>query len=118
MQQPTIGRIVHYQLTESDADQINRRRQDFGAFNHANRDAASSAGEFPGRSGHIGHFGNAVTEGSLCAAVVVAVFGNGEHLNLKVLLDGNDDYWATSRPEGRRAPDPAARPPVTPGGRA
>ena len=99
--QATVGRIVHYRLTSSDAADISRRRADFAAFNAAHRDAAGNeAGSFPGRSGHVGHFGNPASEGDVCAAVVVAVFGNGEHVNLKVLLDGNDDHWATSRPEG------------------
>jgi hypothetical protein len=101
MQQPTVGRIVHYQLHDSDADQVNRRRADASAFRHSVRQLATQpqSGE-RGRTGHVEHFGNEVSEGSVYPAVVVAVFGNGEHVNLKVLLDGNDDYWATSRPEG------------------
>jgi hypothetical protein len=95
----TAGRIVHYTLTAQDAEQVNRRRADFEAFNRANRDTASGPGEFPGRSGHIGHYGNAAAEGDVYAAIVVRTFG-ADVANLKVLLDGNDDYWATSRPEG------------------
>lgn len=96
---PTIGRIVHYTLTAQDAEAINRRRGDFAAFNRANRDAASEQGEFPGRSGHVGHYGNPASEGQAYPAVVTAAWG-GPSANLKVLLDGNDDYWATSRSEG------------------
>ena len=97
---PTIGRIVHYTLSSYDAAEINRRREDFAAFNRANRDAAPEPGHFPGRSGHVGHYGNPASEGDVCAAVVTAAWDGDNAVNLKVLLDGNDDYWATSRSEG------------------
>jgi hypothetical protein len=73
--QPTIGRIVHYTLTEADAAAINKRRADNSlAGNHA------AAGE-------------------ACPAMVVRTFG-GPGANLQVHLDGTDIYWATSRTEG------------------
>jgi hypothetical protein len=98
---PTLGRIVHYKLTAGDVEQINRRREDFHAFNRANRASAASPGYFPGRSGHVGHFGNEVTEGDVYPATVVRIFSPGSTtVNLQVQLDGNDTYWATSRPEG------------------
>ena len=102
MEMPSIGTIVRYVLTKDDAEQINRRREDFGAFNRANREAASEPGEFPGRSGHIGHYGNPAQAGEVCPAVIVRSWGNSPDaaVNLKVLLDGNDDYWATSRSQG------------------
>jgi len=40
-----------------------------------------------------------VAEGEQYPAVVVRTFG-GTTVNLHVLLDGNDTYWATSRMEG------------------
>lgn len=72
---PTIGRIVHYTLTETDAKLI-----DEGV---------------PGKR-------NPVAKGQVYPAMVVAVFGNGANANLKVFLDGGPgaEYWATSRPEG------------------
>lgn len=78
MQQPTLGRIVHYKLTESDVALINQRDP------------------------HSPSSRNPVSADQLYPAMVVAVFGSGEHVNLKVFLDGGPgaEYWATSRPEG------------------
>ncbi|OKI47225.1 hypothetical protein [Micromonospora sp. CB01531] len=86
--QPTIGRIVHYTLTEQDAEQINRRRQDF-----ANRPGG------PGHEGFQAHVGNRAEAGQTFPAEVVRTFG-GSAVNLQVRLDGTDTYWATSRSEG------------------
>lgn len=97
----SIGRIVHYTLTAEDAEAINRRRDDFKAFNHVNRDTASEVGAFPGRSGHIGHVGNSTSEGEVCPAMVVRVFAPDTiYANLQVFLDGNDAYWVGSATEG------------------
>jgi hypothetical protein len=84
--QPSVGRIVHYRLNAFEADQVNTRRNDAQA--HA--------------TGHVLHTGNRASEGDVCAAVVVRVFGDssGSPANLQVLLDGNDALWATSRCEG------------------
>lgn len=98
--QPAVGSIVQYTMTAADAEAVNRRRADFEAFNRANRDTAAAAGAFPGRSGHIGHYGNQVSEGDTCPAIVVRTFEIDGPANLKVHLDGNDDYWAPSRSEG------------------
>ena len=78
MHQPTIGRIVHYTLTEQDAAQI------------AN-DRASAVDRT------LRH--NPVSPGQTYPAVVVRTFG-GPAVNLQVFLDGTDTYWATSRVEG------------------
>lgn len=94
---PTIGRIVHYTLTSGDAEVINRRRDDADAFRR-NLPGIIEAGE-RGRTGHIEHFGNYVAAGDAFPAVIVRTFGETT-ANLKVLLDGNDDYWATSCAEG------------------
>lgn len=85
----TIGRIVHYTLTSTDAELIKNTEAYKG-----------------------GHNCNPVSEGQAYPAMVVAVFGNGEHANLKVFLDGGGgaEYWATSRPEGD-APGTWAWPP-------
>jgi hypothetical protein len=87
MQQPTIGRIVHYTLTEQDAEQINRRREDF-----TNRPSG------PGHEGFQAHVGNRAEAGQTFPAEVVRCFGDA--VNLQVSLDGTDTYWATSRTEG------------------
>lgn len=87
--QPTVGRIVQYKLADYDA--INSRRRDAGEFR---RTLAQ-----PVEAGDRGRTGNHVREGDVFPAVVVRTFG-GTTVNLQVLLDGNDTYWATSRMEG------------------
>lgn len=89
--QVTIGRIVHYTLSEQDAEQINRRRDDQREHAHRTRGADET--------GFQAHVGNHAAAGVVYPAVVVRFFG-GAGVNLQVLLDGNDTYWATSRVEG------------------
>lgn len=101
---PSIGRIVHYRLSADDAESINRRRQDFLAYNKKHRTnnygGMPMPGE-PGRTGHIGHFGNVVSEGDIFPAMIVRVWGEDTAcVNLQVYLDGNDTYWATSALQG------------------
>lgn len=101
----TVGRIVHYQLSQGDADAINSRRLDSQAFRRRTLglDAAPEPGT-AGRTGHVEHIGNSVTEGETYPAVVVRVFHpDSTTANLQVLLDGNDHYWATSRSKGESA---------------
>lgn len=89
-QQPSIGRVVHYRLTEHDAKDINRRRTDF----HESRSADE-------RTGFVGHVGNHAAEGDVYPATIVRVWNETTATcNLQVLLDGTDTYWATSRAEG------------------
>jgi hypothetical protein len=91
---PTVGRVVHYALTETDAAEINRQRDD-----------ARRAG--PQNSGKIVHVGNPAEAGQICAADVVRVFG-GQAANLQVKLDGNDTLWRTSvMPDETSADRPA-----------
>lgn len=100
--QPTVGRIVHYKLSEGDAEQINRRRLDAGAFRRSLAGHAIEAGEH-GRTGHVEHVGNSASEGDVYPAVIVRTWAEtGTTVNLQVLLDGNDHYWATSRQEGEQ----------------
>jgi hypothetical protein len=96
---PSVGRTVHYTLNERDAQEVNRRRDDFAAF-HGSHPHPHEIAQ-PGATGHIAHVGNPVSEGDVCAAVVVRVSGlDPMTVNLQVQLDGNDHYWATSRAEG------------------
>lgn len=99
---PTAGRIVLYKLNTYDAGRINQWRDDAGAFNRSLL-VKPEPGE-RGRSGHVLHTGNPVQAGEVYPALVVRVFGPPESpdaaVNLKVQLDGDDDYWATSRGEG------------------
>lgn len=97
--QPVIGSHVLYKLSPYDAEQINQRRRDAGAFRRSLGHEPIPSGEY-GRTGHVEHTGNEASEGQVFPAFVVADFGSGAYLNLHVLLDGNDTYWATSRQHG------------------
>ncbi|MDG9703826.1 hypothetical protein [Streptomyces sp. DH37] len=77
MQQPSIGRIVLYRLSQEDADLIDRRR------------------DHPGNK----LVGNPVSPGDVFPASVVRTWDD-DSVNLRVLLDGNDDLWAPSRHQG------------------
>jgi hypothetical protein len=88
---PSPGRIVEYTLSADDARQINKRRDD------AKQEFAAQQ-----NSGFMVHYGNAVSEGESYPMVIIRVWGTDENsaVNGKVLLDGNDDFWATSRVQG------------------
>jgi hypothetical protein len=87
---PDIGDIVLYRLTEGDAAHINPWRRDF-----------HQSGSAESRTGFVGHIGNSVQAGDLFPAVVVRVHAESTvTCNLRVLLDGSDTWWATSRAEG------------------
>jgi hypothetical protein len=75
---PSIGRIVHYQLSQDDAIVVTNRRLQTGVV------------------------GNHVAAGQTYPAMVVRTFG-GTTVNLRVVLDGDDLLWATSRVEGTEA---------------
>jgi len=78
---PTVGRIVHYKLSEADISEINRRRALY---------------EFKG---------NPVSAGEVVPVIVAIVwpdeFGAGiPGINGQALLDGEDSLWICSRREG------------------
>lgn len=83
------GRIVYFVAGEVAAGEINRRRADF---------YPRRADEWP--RGAQAHVGNHVTPGDIIPAMVTRVtrVWGGDVVNLKVMLDGNDTYWATSVP--------------------
>lgn len=89
---PTLGALVLLKLDEDDVAAINRRRKD------AKDDMAYRA-----KRGYIAHVGNQVTVGEQVPAVITKIVKPNQHtfLNLKALLDGNDDFWAVSRTEGQ-----------------
>lgn len=96
---PTIGRIVHYTLTQGDANAINKRRADYAAFQKTLMGTPDPGHR--GATGHVAHNGNHATAGDVFPATVVRVFNESTTTaNLQVLLDGTDTYWATSRAEG------------------
>lgn len=89
LQPATIGRTVHYTLSEEDAAAINRRRTNPGSI-------AKRISEALWPIGAQAHIGNEARAGQVLPAVVVAVWGP-RCVNLQVTLDGTDTYWATSR---------------------
>ncbi|MDP9185616.1 MAG: hypothetical protein M3O29_08120 [Actinomycetota bacterium] len=95
-QAPSIGRIVHYKISEQDAVQINKRRADAKNLNAAGVTLASQ-----GLGPQI-HIGNGVQAGDVYPAMIVRTWGGtrGSSVQLQVFLDGNDTFWATSVSEG------------------
>ncbi len=75
---PTIGRIVHYKLTEQDAARVAEQREQRKLT------------------------GNVAYVGDVFPAVVVRTWGDTAEsaCNLQVLLDGPDSLWVTSRTVG------------------
>ncbi|MGW0869956.1 hypothetical protein ACWD3Z_05620 [Streptomyces sp. NPDC002740] len=87
---PSLGDVVLYRLTEGDVAHINPWRRDF-----------HQSGSAESRLGFVGHIGNSVQAGDVFPAIVVQVHAESTvTCNLRVLLDGSDTYWATSRAEG------------------
>lgn len=93
-QTPSIGRIVHYTLSEQDAQVINKRRSDARNLNAAGVTLASQ-----GLGPQI-HIGNPVEAGDVYPAMIVRTWGPTASQQLQVFLDGNDTLWATSVSEG------------------
>lgn len=86
---PSIGRIVHYRLSEQNANEINRRREDASGNMMAHKQNGN---------GVIIHAGNPVSAGDIYPMVIVRTWGPDEHhaVNGQLLLDGNDTLWLTS----------------------
>ena len=86
---PTVGRIVLYCLDAGDADAINRRRTNGGdiALRMTN-------GQWP--RGAQAHIGNQVYPGDVYPGMVVKVWSE-DLISIRVMLDGTDDFWATSK---------------------
>jgi hypothetical protein len=75
---PTVGRIVHYTLTEQDVERV--------------------------RAGRFATAANEVGVGDTFAAVVVRIWSQfpEPQCNLQVLLDGPDTLWVTSSKQGTK----------------
>ena len=95
---PTQGRMVHYRISQYDADLINRRRKDYS------EKAPWYSAIHPGAQVHVG---NSVAVGDIYPATIVRVWGEDATcaVNLHVHLDGTDTYWATSRHVGEKDGD-------------
>ena len=89
MHKITLGRIVHYVLSEQEATEINRRRTDGPSI-------AARIKESKWPLGGQAHIGNQVEAGQVYPAISVRIWSD-VMANFQVLLDGNDCYWATSR---------------------
>lgn len=86
---PTIGRTVHYVLTEADAAAVNKRISDA----RANMD-----GHRANATGVVVHVGNDVTAGEIVPLIISKVWGNDESsaFNGQAILDANFSLWVTS----------------------
>lgn len=86
---PTIGRLVHYCISQSDADSINKVRAD-AAFNRVNHRINADGSQI--------HIGNYAVKGQVFPMIIVAVHGRAStsFVNGQVFLDGNDSFWALS----------------------
>lgn len=73
--QPTVGRIIHYHLSEQDASLVNQMRETQAMV------------------------GNAATAGTVLPLIVTAAHSS-EGVNGQVLCDGDDSIWVTSAHEG------------------
>lgn len=83
------GRIVYFVFNEQQAAEVMRRRTN----------AASIADRIKTKEWPVGaqaHIGNDVKVGDILPAQVLRVWGESGCSNLKVQLDGSDEYWATS----------------------
>lgn len=90
---PSIGRIVHFELSDQDASEINRRRTNSRLIaERMNADPPA----WP--SGAQAHIGNEAKSGQMFPMLIVQVWGSTPTscVNGQVFLDGNDVFWATS----------------------
>jgi hypothetical protein len=69
---PSVGRIVHYKLTQHDADQINKRRKDAKNKNAAGVTLASQ------ELGAVVHTGNDVAAGDVYPLIITRIWGSTE----------------------------------------
>ncbi len=82
---PTVGRIVHYTLSEQDAETINKRRDD-AAARRKNGDVDPLGSDC---------IGNKAEVGQIFPLMIVRVWSEG-CVNGQLILDGNDTLWKTS----------------------
>ncbi len=87
---PVIGDMVLYQLSEADAEAINRR------YDHAR---ARFAEMREAKTGYQAHVGNSVQPEDLVPMVVTRVWPTAS-INGKVFLDGSDDFWVRTVEQG------------------
>ncbi len=99
------GRIVYFVFNEQQAGEVMRRRTTGKSIAdrmkvqieaaHAPVDTTPEIYGWP--AGAQAHIGNEVKAGDICPAMVLRVWSQESGCsNLKVMLDGSDEYWATS----------------------
>lgn len=98
---PTVGRIVHYRLSEQDAAQINRRRTNGKSIADRMQLLVHTTGDEKLVGWPVGaqaHIGNEAREGDTLPMMIVKTWGDTptSAVNGQVFLDGNDVLWATS----------------------
>jgi hypothetical protein len=98
------GRIVYYVLSAQDAAEINRRRTTGASIAERMKQELQQlyngvqSTVFGWPAGAQAHIGTPVEAGEILPAMVLKVWGQESGCsNLKVMLDGTDTYWATSR---------------------
>lgn len=107
-QKPSIGRIVHYRLSEDDAKQINRRRTTGASIadrmnNAIPPDEGRNTDPIYGwPAGAQAHIGNHVDEGDTFPMLITRLWGETPEsaVNGQVFLDGTDVFWVTSATVG------------------
>ena len=85
------GRVVYYVFSVGSASEVMRRRTTGPSI--ADR-MHTDPPTWP--VGAQAHLGTPIAAGDICPAIVVRVVDPAGVVNLKVLLDGSDEYWATS----------------------
>ena len=95
------GRIVYFVFDAGRAAEAQRRRTSsqsilarMKATTPAVEGGAPAIVAWP--AGAQAHIGNEVKAGDIYPAMVLRVWGESGCSNLKVMLDGSDEYWATS----------------------
>lgn len=99
---PTIGRIVHYRLSEDDAAMINRRRTTGHSIMErmkiqiSDKECMTPLLAWP--TGAQAHIGNDAKEGDIFPMLITRVWGDTPTcaVNGQAYLDGNDVLWVTS----------------------
>ena len=114
MRTPTVGRILIYTLSESDADKINRRRTTGASIAERISNNKRLVADIPPDDcipeqwpfGAQAHIGNDCYAGQKLPLIVTAAWpenGGGvgfAGVNGQVFLDGNDTFWVKSVLEG------------------
>ncbi len=94
------GRVVYYVFGETAAKEVMRRRTTSASIAERMKDTkddglTAKTPTWP--AGAQAHIGNDVKAGDILPAMVVRVWSQESGCsNLRVILDGTDEYWATS----------------------